>query len=74
MLSGFISGNDNHIFGGFIELYHACKWYLSKNTGFEIRQISLAYRLGKFVSQAVFFGKYHIQTWYISIKFKVQCT
>jgi hypothetical protein len=43
------SGNDNHIFGGIIEIYHACKWYLPKNTGFETRKISLAYRLGKFV-------------------------
>ena len=45
----FSSGNDNHILGGIIEIYHACKWYLPKNTGFETRQISLAYRLGKFV-------------------------
>jgi hypothetical protein len=38
-----------HIFGGIIEIYHACKWYLLNNTGFETRQISLACRLGKFV-------------------------
>ena len=37
------------IFGGIIEIYHACTWYLPNNTGFETRQISLAYRLGKFV-------------------------
>jgi hypothetical protein len=42
------SGNDNHIFGGIIEIYHACKWYLPKNTSFETRQISLAFRLGEF--------------------------
>ena len=36
------SGNDNHIFGGIIEIYHACKWYLPKNTGWETGQISRA--------------------------------
>ena len=41
-----IQGN---IFGGIIEIYHACKWYLPKNTGWETKQISLAYRIGKFV-------------------------
>ena len=37
------------IFGGIIKIYHACKWSLLKNTGWESRQIALAYRLGKFV-------------------------
>ena len=61
-----IQGN---IFGGIIEIYHACKWYLPKNTGCETRQISLAYRLGKFFQSLnqYFFGKYHLQAWYISI-------
>ena len=33
------------IFGGIIEIYNACKWYLPKNTGWETRQISLAYQV-----------------------------
>ena len=35
----YLQYNDNHIFGEIIEIYHACKWYLPKNTGFETRQI-----------------------------------
>ena len=71
-----------HSFWNSIEIYHACKWYLQKNTGFETRQISLAsYWLRDWtnfpsrrqardiclVSKPVFFGKYHLQAWYISI-------
>ena len=57
-------------FGGIIEIYHACKWYLPKNTGCETRQISLAYWLGKFFQSLnqYCFGKYRLHAWYISIK------
>jgi hypothetical protein len=41
-----IKKNYKHIFGGIIEIYHACKWYLPKK---------------------YWFGKYHLQAWYISI-------
>jgi hypothetical protein len=41
------------IFGGIIEIYHACKWYLPKNTGWETGQISGADICP--VSQPVFF-------------------
>ena len=62
--------NQGKIFGGIIEIYHACKWYLPKNTGCETRQICLAYRLGKFFQSLnqYFFGKYRLHAWYISIK------
>ena len=43
------------IVGGIIEIYHACNWYLPKNTGCETRQISLlAWEIFP-VSQPVFF-------------------
>jgi hypothetical protein len=29
------------IFGGIIEIYHACKWYLPKNTGWETKRLSI---------------------------------